>query len=1210
MRNFRKALATLSVVAILSSLVVSQTAFAATFNDVPADAYYYEAVEALVGAGVLDGTPLSYYPGVNLKRSEAAKVLVSSAGFTLETPAVGHFDDVSPTEWYYSPIETAFLHNVVNGYTDSEGTLTGFFGPDNLVLRAEFAKMVVEAFNLEMYMPATPTFDDVSESDWFYEYVETAAHHGIVNGYGNGMFGPSDNINRADGAVMAHRAMTGVILPPLPPESVDGNLYVTLSAESPVGGSVPTDVSVKMFAFDLEADGTDVEVTGIKLSAGGLGDYTDINGVVLYHDGNRIGNAKDIGSEKDAQFNLSTPLVVADGMTETIVVKATLASAATSEYSLNILSDADITTRNAAVMGDFPVEGDSMNGVVVSNIATLTIASDGTPANVDLGDEQATLAKFKLENDDFEDVYLYSVVLKKDSASTANDDDFENLTLTVGGTVVATADSISAKYVGFVFDEPFLIARNRIEKFQVKADIIDGASRTIKLKLDNAADIEAIGDYYGYSAKIAGAFTGVAVSIDAGAVTVVKTNALSDKIRVDKNNVELGTLAVKSNSGQDLEMSTLKLVVTADLVGSFANTDNWEIYNKTNNTTYDLTVDTTDVRTAGAVKVYSNETMDLRLAQGVTNELVVRMDTLSTAVNGNWFEVKLDDAAAGDMLLKELGNDVIVTDITPNSVSLKKVTVEIPVLTFSTNALSAAYSAVVGTDDVKLLSFNVKANETAAVKVTELKFVDNQTQTVVTSLAVDSQLVSIFKLFKEGDTTPLATKTAYQLASEEITFEDLSLMVDPNETLRYYLTTNMVKNNLNDGEVLQYRMSGYTAEDVDEGKDVLASNDDGISGGVANNHILELTETPTLISSRIVTLAGAGILYVSMDNTDTYTDQDIYAVAGDSNGTPYLATLKMRGENEDIKLVDLQLTIGGLVTATPNQIFSALSLYDEAGNMIATESNVTATTLFEGINYVVGQTSEKIYVKATLNKVGMNLPGALDEELITFQVTDINAEGFSTGDDLVDDTNAAIIAGEIAYDGGTAPTAVSKKLGVLASAITNVQLLPSYNGESVPAFLGGGDNNLGWVAITVSNSTNKTAANEAVKLLLDQLVVDFNKESATLITAATLQRVGGAGEAPIAATLVGAGAASTAGTATFNTSTFVSDDEIVPGSTVYYKLIGTVTLGAGTDYVQPKFTSLNATNFSYRDVVGAVAKTALRLDGVSNIDGKKLDENI
>jgi hypothetical protein len=61
--------------------------------------------------------------------------------------------------------------------------------------------------NLETDPETVPldAFQDVDVDDWYAEAVAWAADAGIVTGYGNGTFGPNDNITRQQVAVMLWR---------------------------------------------------------------------------------------------------------------------------------------------------------------------------------------------------------------------------------------------------------------------------------------------------------------------------------------------------------------------------------------------------------------------------------------------------------------------------------------------------------------------------------------------------------------------------------------------------------------------------------------------------------------------------------------------------------------------------------------------------------------------------------------------------------------------------------------------------------------------------------------------------------------------------------------------------------------------------------------------------------------------------------------------
>ena len=86
------------------------------------------------------------------------------------------------------------------------GDENGNYNPDSDMTRAEFATTVVRALGLA---PGTSesSYDDVSTSDWYCGYLETASAYGVIYGYGNGSFGPNDTITREQAMVVLARAM-------------------------------------------------------------------------------------------------------------------------------------------------------------------------------------------------------------------------------------------------------------------------------------------------------------------------------------------------------------------------------------------------------------------------------------------------------------------------------------------------------------------------------------------------------------------------------------------------------------------------------------------------------------------------------------------------------------------------------------------------------------------------------------------------------------------------------------------------------------------------------------------------------------------------------------------------------------------------------------------------------------------------------------------
>lgn len=127
--------------------------------------------------------------------------VVVTANFQEEAhtqPWVNPFTDVAEGAWYYDAVRFASENGLMGGYGN------GLFGPNDNLSRAQFAQIL---FNKEgrPVVNYLMQFDDVADEAWYTEAIRWAASQGIVSGYGNGTFGPNDNITREQLAVMLWR---------------------------------------------------------------------------------------------------------------------------------------------------------------------------------------------------------------------------------------------------------------------------------------------------------------------------------------------------------------------------------------------------------------------------------------------------------------------------------------------------------------------------------------------------------------------------------------------------------------------------------------------------------------------------------------------------------------------------------------------------------------------------------------------------------------------------------------------------------------------------------------------------------------------------------------------------------------------------------------------------------------------------------------------
>lgn len=96
------------------------------------------------------------------------------------TPCPMSFADVHENDYFYTPIQYLYCNQVVSGYSDNT------FRPYANTTRGQICKIIVLAEGLPIDLTGAPHFQDVTLSNPFYSYIETAYNKDIVSGYGCG----------------------------------------------------------------------------------------------------------------------------------------------------------------------------------------------------------------------------------------------------------------------------------------------------------------------------------------------------------------------------------------------------------------------------------------------------------------------------------------------------------------------------------------------------------------------------------------------------------------------------------------------------------------------------------------------------------------------------------------------------------------------------------------------------------------------------------------------------------------------------------------------------------------------------------------------------------------------------------------------------------------------------------------------------------------
>lgn len=110
------------------------------------------------------------------------------------------FSDVPTSKPYANAVYELAERNIIGGYED------GTFKPDASITRGQAAAIIAKLRNFDTKNVKNPEFKDVSQSQWNYGAIAALANAGVINGYGDGRFGPNDSITRAQMASILVKA--------------------------------------------------------------------------------------------------------------------------------------------------------------------------------------------------------------------------------------------------------------------------------------------------------------------------------------------------------------------------------------------------------------------------------------------------------------------------------------------------------------------------------------------------------------------------------------------------------------------------------------------------------------------------------------------------------------------------------------------------------------------------------------------------------------------------------------------------------------------------------------------------------------------------------------------------------------------------------------------------------------------------------------------
>lgn len=184
---------------VIGDKQLAEQAQKSEFTDVPATAYYADAVAWAVGNGIAYGvTDTAFGPDVACTRAQIVSFLWRQAG----SPKMGGtnpFTDVSATDYYYDAVLWAVDNGIAYGVTDTT------FGPNSTCTRAQ-AMTFLYRDKKSPAVSGSSSFTDVPAGEYYAGAVQWAVANNVAYGVTGTTFGPGQDCTRAQIISFMYRA--------------------------------------------------------------------------------------------------------------------------------------------------------------------------------------------------------------------------------------------------------------------------------------------------------------------------------------------------------------------------------------------------------------------------------------------------------------------------------------------------------------------------------------------------------------------------------------------------------------------------------------------------------------------------------------------------------------------------------------------------------------------------------------------------------------------------------------------------------------------------------------------------------------------------------------------------------------------------------------------------------------------------------------------
>lgn len=137
-------------------------------------------------------------PNRNMTRAEVAQMFYNLLRWK-DVPVTVQFTDVPENAWYATAVNTLASLGVIEGIGADK------YDPHRAISRAEFTAIATRFAKANDI--GEVSFADISEVEWFYNAILTAANYGWINGYEDNTFKPHNTITRAEVTAVVNRML-------------------------------------------------------------------------------------------------------------------------------------------------------------------------------------------------------------------------------------------------------------------------------------------------------------------------------------------------------------------------------------------------------------------------------------------------------------------------------------------------------------------------------------------------------------------------------------------------------------------------------------------------------------------------------------------------------------------------------------------------------------------------------------------------------------------------------------------------------------------------------------------------------------------------------------------------------------------------------------------------------------------------------------------